>query len=915
MFVSKLRAQFTATADGFKKTVSGLKSQVNTMAKDTTTKSKGMVNGVKGTVSGVHANLVNLANSTNGQVKKMNSGFTTVRDTIVGLGGAYIAFQGLTRGMSGLWNNTIGANMDLENYHVTLKTVLGSEQKAIEMMEWAENFAAKTPFEIPQIVDGTAKLTAYGVEARDVMTEIGDMASVMNKPLDQAIEAFADAQTGELERLKEFGITKNMLADASMEYFGKELVNAKGQITDFDLMNETLLRIMRERYAGGMEDASKTARGMISNIRDAIGTALRELSTGAFEKFRGMLAVIAPTLQAITQLVKGNADKAKEILTDAFGAERANRIMEFFQKAKDGFNTFLDVVRSFQPTWENLMNIVGNIMPIIGAFSAGFIGALIAVATNLQPVIEYVTGLVSKFTEWAGFEPLVYGLVSAFVAFKVAMFAINAPVMLATAYVKAYTIAQKLMNTAMKANPVAIIIALIVGLGVALYTAYQKSETFRNIVDSIWEALKNAWSVAFEWLTNFFTVTIPAWWAQVQAFFEGAWLAVQQGFKNFVDGFLNLWNNIIETVKAIVKPFVDAIVQYYTNLYNNVMYIIEPLIKFFKNTFENIKLVVMGIISVFMGLFLGDMEAIKLGALAIWEGFKRQYENLITNIKEFALRYIQVMKDGTIKIFTNLKDGAIRIGTAMKDGFVNGVIALKDGAINRFNNMKDGATNSVRNMKDAVVNGFTEAKNNAINRVTEMYNQIVTWFNNTKTKATGMKDDLIRTFKNIDLKQIGKDIISGLLSGIAGKAQDLYRKATEIADGIKNKIKKALDINSPSKVMEDEVGEETGAGIILGMDNMRKKVYATAQRLAGAMRDGVSGAMGNAVSGQASITNNTVLRHIIDLANVPSHIDQNALKTLLVRLFEDREVQSALDIANEEIVSRQRRPNGGRSYA
>ena len=68
-------------------------------------------------------------------------------------------------------------------------------------MAWAVDFANRTPFETDQIVEATVRLQSYGLKAEDVMTQIGDMAGVMGKDIMQAVEAVADAQTGELERL------------------------------------------------------------------------------------------------------------------------------------------------------------------------------------------------------------------------------------------------------------------------------------------------------------------------------------------------------------------------------------------------------------------------------------------------------------------------------------------------------------------------------------------------------------------------------------------------------------------------------------------------------------------------------------------------------------------------------------------
>ena len=89
----------------------------------------------------------------------------------------------------------------LEGYRSTLNVVMKDQKKAAQMMAWAVDFANKTPFETDSIVEATVRLQSYGIDAQKTMTQIGDMAGVMNKDIMQAVEAVADAQTGELERL------------------------------------------------------------------------------------------------------------------------------------------------------------------------------------------------------------------------------------------------------------------------------------------------------------------------------------------------------------------------------------------------------------------------------------------------------------------------------------------------------------------------------------------------------------------------------------------------------------------------------------------------------------------------------------------------------------------------------------------
>ena len=174
---------------------------------------------------------------------------------------------------------------NIEQYRNTLETVLKDSDMARKKLAWASRFANKTPFETEEVVGGMTKLQSYGIEGdrvlkttnRTYLEMIGDMASGMGKSFDQAIEAIADARTGELERLKEFGITKNMIAEFGKSK-GLEIFNNKGQINDLELFNKTLFEMMDSRFGGAMEKQAKTFRGGLSTISGAAKSALSTLA-------------------------------------------------------------------------------------------------------------------------------------------------------------------------------------------------------------------------------------------------------------------------------------------------------------------------------------------------------------------------------------------------------------------------------------------------------------------------------------------------------------------------------------------------------------------------------------------------------------------------------------------------------------
>lgn len=207
------------------------------------------------------------------------------------------ALGGISSTIISFGKDIAGAAMQAENFRIAMTTAFqGNQEAADRMLQWAKDFANATPFETNEIVEATIKMKAYGFTAEqipDKLRLIGDMASGMGKTMDQAVEAIAGATTGELERLEEFGITKKMLND---EVNGV-LVNSKGQIQDMNLLMESLSSIMEKRFAGGMEAASKSTAGQISNLKGEFQALKEELGNE-------LLPTINDTVKSLTDLTK-----------------------------------------------------------------------------------------------------------------------------------------------------------------------------------------------------------------------------------------------------------------------------------------------------------------------------------------------------------------------------------------------------------------------------------------------------------------------------------------------------------------------------------------------------------------------------------------------------------------------------------
>ena len=293
---------------------------------------------------------------------------------------------------------------NIEQYRNTLETVLKDSNMARKKLAWASRFANKTPFETEEVVGGMTKLQSYGIEGdrilkttnRTYLEMIGDMASGMGKSFDQAIEAVADARTGELERLKEFGITKNMIAEFGKSK-GLEIFNNKGQIQDLELFNKTLFEMMNSRFGGAMEKQAKTFRGGLSTISGAAKSALSTLAgvnefgdiveNSPFQILRDK--VIIPFANTLVRLQEdGTFTRWAENLSNIFGEiiNIGGKVINFIVKWKEVLIPLASAIIGLFVI-NKIIVLIGALKTVLAAFSFNpimlGIGAVIAIGVLL----------------------------------------------------------------------------------------------------------------------------------------------------------------------------------------------------------------------------------------------------------------------------------------------------------------------------------------------------------------------------------------------------------------------------------------------------------------------------------------------------------------------------------------------------
>jgi hypothetical protein len=128
---------------------------------------------------------------------------------------------------------------------------------------------------------------------------------------------------------------------------------------------------------------------------------------------------------------------------------------------------------------------------------------------------------------------------------------------IASAATTVWSIAQKVLNATLKDNPIGIVITVVALLVGAIILAYKHSETFRNIVDGAFRAVKTAAQFAWDWISGHWPlllaiITGPIGLAVLAV--AKHWDAITAGAQAVIGWFRSGW----DVLKGIITAPIDA---------------------------------------------------------------------------------------------------------------------------------------------------------------------------------------------------------------------------------------------------------------------------------------------------------------------------------------------------------------------
>lgn len=545
-----------------------------------------------------------------GSVDKQLSGFGKTTSRIGGL--VKGAFAGLAVGA--VFKDVVSGASDAQQSLGATETVFGKFASTVvkDSNKAASQFGldANTYRENANLIGSL--FSNQGVAAKDlagatkeVIGVSADLAATFGGTTTEAVGALSAAFKGEFDSLEKYGISlkestisAELAARGQDKLTGSALAAAKQQVTtDLIMQQSSKTRGAFAKESNTLAHQQQVLAARFQNIKDKIGMVLLPVLT------RMVAFVSNVVLPALSRWGKAFAE---------------------------------DVWPSIKQVATELASRLSPVVKTLGGF----------IKSTLVPAVK-------DMAKWFRDNVDVLVAVGAgLLAAKTALVAYNLYVRISTALTKAWAVAQKILNGTMKANPIGLVVTAIALLVGAMVLAYQRSETFRRIVDKAWSGIKRVAMAVFPVIKTVITTVFRVMWTVVR-------------------GIVTTMAQVIKTTWNVIKAYTRTA---WNIIKNTVLVPIRVIVAVLRGDTGKAKAIVKD-----------AWDFIKSATQRVWDGIKTAVTSAIGKVVET----VKGLKGRVTGAFSGAVGWLKDAGKNIIQGLINGLNEAKQWVIDKIKEIAD----------------------------------------------------------------------------------------------------------------------------------------------------------------------------------------------------------------------------------
>jgi TP901 family phage tail tape measure protein len=374
-------------------------------------------------------------------------------------------------------------------------------------------------------------------------------------------------------------------------------------------------------------------------------------------------------------------------------------------------------------------------------------------------------------------------------------------------------------------SPVTLIVAGVLALGTALVVAYQKSQIFRNIINTVFAPIKQIFGAVMNQFKQAGNEILPVLANHFKVAF-GIAGAVVSALKPIITAVFNVLRNaanvVLPGVKAVFANTFQGIKSIVTGAFDIILGAVKIFVALFTGDFRlmwsGVKQIFSGFIKIIVGIFrvsfIGQIVAFargmvknvsgvfrNLGAVsraifsalgkwmsAKWQAIRNSVVNKVKSLWSGMKATWGALKSGTIKLMATVGTWIAKKWQSIRNSVVNKVKSLWSGMNKIWHNLKNGTVKLFSSLGSWIAKTWTNIKNGVISRVKSLWSNVRKTFNALNKGVHA----IFNAVKNFALKlwtNIKNGVVSrakALWSGVSNTFKSLRKGVASIFTGVKN---------------------------------------------------------------------------------------------------------------------------------
>ena len=699
--------------------------------------------------------------------KTPTDGFTIMKGAL-----ASLVADGIRKAIDGIKDfvkETIEVGKKFDSSMSQVEAVSGASGEALEKLRSkAKEMGETTKFSASDAADAFNYMAMAGWKTEDMLNGIEgvlNLAAASGTDLATTSDIVTDALTamgysaGDAGKLADVMAAASSNANTNVEMMGATFQYAAPIVGALGYnMEDTAVAIGLMANAGIKGEKAGTAlRSMLTRLSappkecasamDALGISITN-TDGTMKPLNEIMGDLRKSFDGLGEAEQ--AQYAKQIA----GQEAMSGLLSIVNAAPEDFDKLTKAVNDSAGAAQKMSDTMqDNLEGDMTKLNSSIEGLQIALYEKFEPAlrkgVEALTKLVNNKPAITALTVAIGALISAFVVTKIVSFVTSMQTAITAMkswqlLTKAVTAAQWLLNAAMSANPIGIVIAIIAGLVAAFVTLWNKSEKFRNFWIGLWEKIKEVVSPVINYITDRFKLAwevIKIIWDSVSSYFKLVFDSIKTVFSAIGDIFSGDFSSAWEKIKGIFinaaiwfkEHVLGAIGKIFSNIdqfmtdhfgeaWTNIKNIFGAVGEWFAEKFTKVKDSIVNIFTGIRDFFITIWNATVL----IWSTVAEWFNN---NVVEPIKNFFSPLVEWFTKLFKSIWDyisSVFKVIAELAQGCWNAIVLVWGIVSDWFN---EHIVQPLVNFFTILWNTISTTAQNAWNFIVSVWTVVSTWFN------------------------------------------------------------------------------------------------------------------------------------------------------------------------------------------